>query len=158
MIIEITLASIDLHPHRYVTVPLNGFESNISCCDWRSQGIVRNCVRVLISNEHLARNVREANNYLKIRLRETTYICSHLCLESNFFTDKYSEFVIWVYLRCTISWFLVNMKCIPVITILQFVLGHPLVEPIPSLSRDSSHAGVSTKIHLKPLVQIICAS
>ena len=63
-----------------------------------------------------------------------------------------------VYLRSTISWFLVNMKCILVITVLQFVLGHPLVEPIPSLSRDSSHSGVGTKIHLKPLVQIICAS
>ena len=63
-----------------------------------------------------------------------------------------------VYLRSTISWFLVNMKCILVITVLQFVLGHPLVEPIPSLSRDSSYSGVSAKIHLKPLVQIICAS
>lgn len=72
MIIKNTLTSIDLYPHRYVTVPLEGFESNISCCDWRSQGIVRNCVRVLISNEHLARNVRRANSYLRIRLTGAT--------------------------------------------------------------------------------------
>ena len=74
MVNKNTLTSIDLYPHRYVTMPLDRFESNISCCDWRSQGIVRNRVRVLISNEHLARNVRKANSYLRIRLRETTYM------------------------------------------------------------------------------------
>ena len=74
MIIKNTLASIDLYPHRYVTVPIDRFKSNISCRDWWSQGIVRNRVRVLISNKHLARNVRKANNYLRVRLRETTYI------------------------------------------------------------------------------------
>lgn len=155
---NITLTSIDLYPHRYVTVPLDRFESNISSCDWRSQGIVRNCVRVLISNEHLARNVQKANNYLRVHTYNQSYSPFCGCLESYFSNDKYSEPVIWVYLRSTISRFLVDMKCIPVITVLQFVFGHPLLEPIPSLSRDSSHSGVSTKIHLKPLVQIICAS
>ena len=57
IIVMNTWTSIDLYPHGYVTVPLDRFESNKTCCDRRSQCIVRNCIRVLISNEHLSRNI-----------------------------------------------------------------------------------------------------
>lgn len=62
------------------------------------------------------------------------------------------------YLRNTFTYLLVQLEVSFIITVLQVIFGHPLIVSISTLSRYASYSGITTKIHLKPLVTIICES
>ena len=55
-------------------------------------------------------------------------------------------------------WLFVHFEDHSIIAVLQPVLSHPLIESISPLSRYTSHCGVTTKIHLKPLLKIVLKS
>ena len=64
----------------------------------------------------------------------------------------------WADLRYTLSWLLVVIEVYTIVTVLQLVLGDPLIEISSSLAGEASHFNVlDAQINLKPLIAIIVA-
>ena len=54
--------------------------------------------------------------------------------------------------RYTLSSFFVVLEGRPVATVQQIIFGHPVINPVPSLSCHASHAVLRDQINLEPLI------
>ena len=79
-----------------------------------------------------------------------------MALESKLTITTTTSVLSIAYLRWTLSFFLIINKGNSILAVLKVIWGYPLVTYISSLCGYPCHNTVFTKIHLKPLIYIIC--